>query len=324
MKQLSKLQRAAQHARSRLEAISSPSDVWAFFVRTLAFTVGRKLRINSLMNYDAKLTGKFAYRKLSKYYDGEKYDFDGIYLPTVDIWDYGNLSELYCCVKDVLGVYLHNNDNYSWKYVDELDKKLVEGVYCYTKPEDGCEIIVRKGDVVLDLGAWIGDFSAYASKKGATVYAFEPMEETLALLEKTVQYNKGNGGTINIVPLGVGDENKTIEFYRYKGHDASSTFSISNAEGSTNITHLKVVKLDDWVAQKNISIDFIKADIEGFERNMLLGAANILKIQQPVLSLCTYHKPDDPEVMKNLILSANPNYKVIQRRMKLFAYVPDK
>ena len=316
--QISKLQRALQHARARLEAISSPSDVWAFFVRALAFTVGRKFKLKGLMNYDAKLTGKFAYRKLKKYFDGEKYDFKGIFLPALDKTDYGNLSELYCCVKDVLGVWLHNNDNYFHKYVDDLDKRLVEGVYCYENPDIACEILVREGDVVLDLGAWIGDFSAYACKKGATVYAFEPISETRTLLEKTAEYNTSSGKII-IVPKGAGSENETIEIYHYAGHSASSTFSAAHAEGSTVTSKVQVVRLDDWA--ENIKIDFIKADIEGFERNMLQGATNILRTQAPILSLCTYHKPDDPEVLANLILSANPNYKIIQRRMKLFAYV---
>jgi len=71
-------------------------------------------------------------------------------------------------------------------------------------------------------------------------------------------------------------------------------------------------------------VNFIKADIEGFERHMLQGAQNLLKNQKPVLSLCTYHLKDDPIVMKELILKANPEYEIIQRRTKMFAYVPKK
>lgn len=253
---------------------------------------------------------------------GGYYNFNGIYLPQLPENDYGNYYELYCCVKDVLGVYLFNQDCYSYKYVDKLDKKLTEGVYCYQKPEDNCDITIHEGDIVLDLGAWIGDFSAYACKKGATVYSFEPSEENRILLEKTVELNKENAGKIIIVPFGVGDENKTINFNLNKSHMASSTFITDDRSFIT--TQVAVVKLDDWVQENNLNIDFIKADIEGFERYMLKGAVNILKTQQPVLSLCTYHMPDDPEIMKNIILDANPNYKVIQRVQKMFAYVPKR
>ncbi|MCL2819353.1 MAG: hypothetical protein FWD38_00755 [Oscillospiraceae bacterium] len=55
---------------------------------------------------------------------------------------------------------------------------------------------------------------------------------------------------------------------------------------------------------------------------MLKGATNILKKHQPILSLSIYHLPNDPDVMRDLILFANPKYTVIQRGMKLFAYLP--
>ncbi|MDR0859349.1 MAG: FkbM family methyltransferase [Oscillospiraceae bacterium] len=88
-----------------------------------------------------------------------------------------------------------------------------------------------------------------------------------------------------------------------------------------NIIH--IVSLDDWATDRNITkLDFIKADIEGFERYMLEGAQQILRKFEPKLSLCTYHCPDDPEVLEALILKANPKYKIIQRKMKLFAFVP--
>jgi len=220
-------------------------------------------------------------------------------------------------MKDVLGVYLFNNDNYSYKYVDKLDKRLTEGVYLYQN-DDGCDITIHEGDVVLDIGAWIGDFSAYACKKGATVYAFEPSKETRILLEKTVLYNKNNSGKITIIPYGVGNENRIISFARNQDHPASSSFVIGEDSCETSV---EVVKLDDWVLKENIKVDFIKADIEGFERYMLQGSINLLKTQQPTLSLCTYHLSDDPEIMREIILSANPNYTIIQRGMKMFAYV---
>ncbi|MCL1986590.1 MAG: FkbM family methyltransferase [Firmicutes bacterium] len=326
------MEKIIRHASNRLQEISSPQDAWAFVVRTATFLANLTGKnFEPLKNYDTKTTGKFAQRKLAKYHSGESYNFGGIYLPTLATDDYGNLSELYSCVKDILGVYLNNNDDYSKSYVDELEKQLIEGVYCYSDAAKNCNITIKQNDTVLDLGAWIGVFSAYASKKGANVYAFEPMQETREILAKTVQLNnsdksnkshESNKGNIKIVPFGVGDVNQILEFYHYHGHSASSTFSVDNASVNSTLAQAKIVRLDDWVKEENISkIDFIKADIEGFERNMLIGATNILKTHQPLLSLCTYHKPDDPQVMKEIILAANPNYRIIQRRMKMFGYI---
>jgi hypothetical protein len=66
-------------------------------------------------------------------------------------------------------------------------------------------------------------------------------------------------------------------------------------------------------------VDFIKSDIEGYERNLLLGAKNTLKKFAPKLAICTYHLPDDPQVLESIIKDANPDYKVVHLRHKLFA-----
>jgi len=74
--------------------------------------------------------------------------------------------------------------------------------------------------------------------------------------------------------------------------------------------------------KNNKYLEFIKADIEGSEREMLKGAVKTLKKFTPKLSLCTYHLPDGKEVLTNLILAANPNYVIEYKWEKLFAYVP--
>ena len=252
-----------------------------------------------------------------KFLRGEFYDFNGIRLPKIE-----NTYLMRTVYEDSLSVYVEHNDNYSYTIVDELDKKLPEGTYCYLG-KHGEDITVKKDFVVVDAGAWLGDFSAYASKKGAHVYAFEPSPANIEMLEKTIEYNKNDPGSITIVPLGLGEEEGSVSFFENDadGNTGGNSFNIKNGDGNTQ---LEITTLDIWAQKNNIKkIDFIKSDIEGYERHMLRGATHILKEHQPILSICTYHLPDDREVIRDIILTANPNYTIIQRKMKLFAFVKD-
>ena len=61
---------------------------------------------------------------------------------------------------------------------------------------------------------------------------------------------------------------------------------------------VNVTTIDEFVKSNNIEkVDFIKADIEGAERDMLRGATEVLKKFAPKLAICIYHLPDDKEVL---------------------------
>jgi hypothetical protein len=84
------------------------------------------------------------------------------------------------------------NDDYSAALVTRLESLMFEGPYGYT--EENFDITVKPGDTVIDAGAWAGDFSAYASSRGAFVYAFEPTLDTFKILQKTAELNNKSGG----------------------------------------------------------------------------------------------------------------------------------
>ena len=179
-----------------------------------------------------------------------------------------------------------------------------------------CEGTVGGGRcVVLDCGANIGIFSAIAASKGCKVYALEPVPESRKVLEKVVELYPND---IVICDCAVADF--TGDIFITNTPDLESNKIAKQNDIDTIKT--KCYTVDDFVRDNGIErVDFIKADIEGAERDMLRGANQTLKKFQPVLSLCTYHFDDDPEVLENIIIQTNPKYVVKQRTRKLFASV---
>ncbi len=222
-----------------------------------------------------------------------------------------------------------NYDLFKYEFIDILapytiSKKdqpvFFEGPYEYK------DVYIKEDDFVFDLGANMGLFTGVAANKAVNgkVFSFEPVSKTFNSLSKTISYYNNVVG----VKKGLFNFNKNLEIdlSTYEENQGSSTIvkEVSKNNTVTNSEVIEVITLDDFVKDNNISkVDFIKADIEGSERYMLMGAKEILKKFSPKLSICTYHLPDDPEVLEKIILDSNPNYIVEHKWSKLYAYVPN-
>jgi hypothetical protein len=63
----------------------------------------------------------------------------------------------------------------------------------------------------------------------------------------------------------------------------------------------------------NLGINLIKMDIEGAEKEVLLGGKKYIKEFSPFLAIAIYHKPTDLFEIPSIILDINPNYKFLLR-----------
>ncbi|MDR0868440.1 MAG: FkbM family methyltransferase [Planctomycetota bacterium] len=251
--------------------------------------------------------------------EGKTYfDLNGAKLPDVrgDEQMFGNLcSAIFLDTFSVSALY---EDNYDAAQMDRIEPYLPEGAYGYRAGD--FDVTVKSGEAVIDAGAWIGDFAAYAAAKGATVYAFEPTPKTFAWLQQTAALNDG------IVPVakGLGEAEKKALLYFYGNNETGSGNTVDEKrlpfDKETRVENIAITTLDQFAADNRLEkIDFIKADIEGAEREMLRGATAVLRKFAPKLAICTYHLPDDPQVLAQIIRAANPRYRIVQRRKKLFA-----
>lgn len=185
-------------------------------------------------------------------------------------------------------------------------------------PYEGYGIKLNVGDIVFDVGANIGIFSALALKRGAEkVYAFEPVPYAIEYLKKTKEYNDKDD-KLKIIPYAVANRNMEI-FITIDEDNITTASLIRNIEKGKKI-RVEAITLDSFVEENKLNkVDFIKADIEGAERYMIAGAKRVLKEFKPKLAICTYHLPDDREILTKLIFEANPSYEIKYSKYKLYA-----
>lgn len=168
------------------------------------------------------------------------------------------------------------------------------------------------GKTVVDAGANIGLFSLYASSLGAKkVYAFEAVTETFKILKRNLALN-GALKSVKTVNLALGAENGKAELKFNTRGEGSSMIDCGDAGVNREITYsgrrmVKVAPLDSLVKDR---VNFIKIDVEGYEKEVLLGAERIIKEYKSILSLAAYHRPADKKTLPKVILGLRGDYKI--------------
>jgi len=223
----------------------------------------------------------------------------------------------------------YNSPDYTWMlgvtFLDIFGERLfnikegTEGSYEINN------ISLDPTDIVLDVGANIGLFSALACSIGCKVHAIEPLEKNIRFLKLLKDLNPKFDLTIHQCALT--DFDGKITLYS-KGNDMGGG-TIFEDINQNNIVRAKeahdsrpiIETLVDAVMLDtlNINVDFIKADIEGAEISMLRGGKETIKRCRPKLSLCSYHRVTDEENLEKLILELG-DYRVIKGEKKIYGY----
>jgi len=161
----------------------------------------------------------------------------------------------------------------------------------------------KLGDVVFDIGAYVGDTALWFSKAvgpQGKVYAFEPEPSNFNKLKANLERNK----VTNVIPL------------QLAVSETEGEMQVSSAAGSSVITQagtglsVKVTTIDKFVeANKLPRVDFIKMDVEGHELKVLEGAHETIQAFKPSLALSAYHRGDDLIELPQLLLKFYPHYE---------------
>jgi FkbM family methyltransferase len=136
---------------------------------------------------------------------------------------------------------------------------------------------VRPGDLVLDVGAHVGDRIGAFRRLGARVVAVEPQPALI----KTLKLIHGRDRAVAIEPAAVGRNTGMIDLKLNIDNPTVSTASeafLRAADGAvgwegqawTKTIRVPVTTLDALIARHGMPA-FIKIDVEGFEAEALIG-----------------------------------------------------
>jgi len=196
------------------------------------------------------------------------------------------------------------------KHVYQVDEFTIEGtadelVGTFVVQQYRYDSIVepKLGDIVFDIGAYVGDTALWFSKAvgpQGKVYAFEPEPGNFEKLKANLERNN----VTNVIPL------------QLAVSETEGEMQVSSAAGSSVITQagtglsVKVTTIDKFMeANKLPRVDFIKMDVEGHELKVLEGAHETIQAFKPSLALSAYHRGDDLIELPQLLLKFYPHYE---------------
>ena len=148
----------------------------------------------------------------------------------------------------------------------------------------------RQKRVAIDVGANIGHYSLILSELFEKVYGFEPVGEFRARFQKNIELNKLSN--VETLPTALGEKTEAVEMAVLVFHEEPQTASVNTGhylfqdEFQWKFQKSSVITLDSFVAERNLqSVDYIKIDTDGSEREILSGAMNTLKQFGPIVQI---------------------------------------
>lgn len=184
--------------------------------------------------------------------------------------------------------------------------------YAWNGPYEKGAVSLEPGSVVVDGGANLGVFSAYAASRGCTVYAVEPDSAAIAVLKEQA---KIHDGAIKIVPFGLSEREQTLTFHR---SSSSLHSSLNEIRGEVETTAIECTTIDRAVETGLIGEpDFIKLGIMGSEIAAIRGSASTIKRARAKIAASV--SITDARELSRAIKEIDDRYDIETDRLKLYA-----
>lgn len=145
--------------------------------------------------------------------------------------------------------------------------------------------------VVLDVGAHAGQFSKLFARMAprGRVFAFEPSVYARSVLQPALRWNRLRN--VAVIPSGLSDAVGALPLYTPIKRSGEMGFGLAHLGGETEdravaAQTIALTTLDQFAADQGLTrLDFIKADVEGWEAHVLQGGRDTLAAWRPALFL---------------------------------------
>jgi len=161
-----------------------------------------------------------------------------------------------------------------------------------------------------DLGAYNGDtVRELIARSGGNVREIFAMEPDARNYQKLAQY-AAEETRVQVTPIcaGAWSENVTLTFEKSGNRNASFDQNRSTVLGArpVKLSEISARTLDSVLDGKGV--DYIKFDVEGSEREALLGSRETIARDHPTLLVSLYHRSEDLFSLPLLIKECFPSY----------------
>jgi FkbM family methyltransferase len=189
--------------------------------------------------------------------------------------------------------------------------------------------LVGKDDpVIIEVGANCGQTTVelLRAMPGATIFAFEPDPRAIAKFRDAVK-----NPNVHLYECAIGATNGTISFHQSSGAEHLAEYSAGwDQSGSIRRpnTHLKVwpwvrfekqltvpiMTLDAWSEQHQVTAaDFIWADVQGAESDLVEGAARFLKSSKYFYTEYSNDEWYEGQITLAELLAKLPDFDLVRR-----------
>lgn len=143
--------------------------------------------------------------------------------------------------------------------------------------EHALKTLIRTDSVCVDIGAHIGSmtYRFVQLAPAGKVFAIEAISEKAAMIARRFPQ-------VEVFDCAVSDSPGTVTFFENLTHPGFSSLANRKSRGRTRERKVEACRLDDLIPEQ-LTVDFIKMDVEGFELEATKGSRRVIETSRPAL-----------------------------------------